>query len=226
MRSPFLSIGLAAAIAWGTSRALADADCEPTPERGPSFGLRLAYAFPDGALTRLESLNSNITGMVPFWFDAGYRTSRALYVGPYFQLAPAFVASDVCPKNLSCSAYELRAGVNVQLHLKWMMHSSATLGPFDPWIGLGTGYERATVYVSTASGAKSHETNDGFEFLNVQLGTDHVAGPLHLGFFAAISLAEFFRQEKTTGTTSAAFAIPEPRLHGWFSLGVRGQYDL
>jgi hypothetical protein len=123
---------------------------------------------------------------------------------------------------LSCSAYGFRAGVNVHWHLRSLLKNDS----FDPWIGVGTGYESATIYISTPTGAKSHETNQGYEFADLQIGLDRVVGQVHVGVFTMISLAEYFRRTHTTGTTSDAFAIPEPRLHGWFSLGIRGQYDL
>src|SRR4051794_17101118 len=40
---------------------------------GFSLGLRLAYAFPLGSLSKNDALSSNLSGMLPLWLDAGYR---------------------------------------------------------------------------------------------------------------------------------------------------------
>jgi hypothetical protein len=164
--------------------------------------------------------------MLPVWLDAGYRLSRQFYVGAYFQLAPAFVASDVCPKNLSCSAYDVRAGANVHWHFKWAIGGGAWAGAFDPWVGIGTGYENASIHLATQWGARSQQSYSAFEYGNLQLGADYAGGPLHLGGFFALSLAEFLGLTQNNPSGSDSFAIPEPALHLWFILGLRGQYDL
>src|SRR5262249_43439942 len=113
---------------------------------GPSLGLRVGYAFPTGSVTRGDAFRDNLTGMIPIWLDAGYRLSRPFYLGAYFQWAPAFVADGVCSPVLSCSAYDVRFGVNVHWHMRWMTQEGMWKGPIDPWIGLGTGYESAITH--------------------------------------------------------------------------------
>jgi hypothetical protein len=164
--------------------------------------------------------------MLPIWLDAGYRLSRQFYVGAYFQWAPAFVAGDSCPKNLSCSAYDLRAGANVHWHFKWLIAHGAWAPAFDPWIGLGTGFESAIIHLETEAGARSHQSFSAFEYGNLQLGADYVGGAWHLGAFATVSLAEYLSTTQTNPNGSQAYEIPDPALHWWLTFGVRGQYDL
>jgi hypothetical protein len=164
--------------------------------------------------------------MLPIWLDAGYRLSRHFYAGAYFQVAPAFVASEVCPKNLSCSAYDIRAGANLHWHIKWAFANGAWAGAFDPWLGIGTGYEGAYIHLETQFGARSQESYKAFEYANLQFGLDYAPGPLHLGGFFATSLAQFLSVTQTNPISSDSFAIPDPALHLWFILGLRGQYDL
>jgi len=200
---------------------------EPAPRRlGVSLGLRVGWGFPTGALTKSARMRSYYDDMVPVWFDAGYRPSELFYLGAYFQWAPVFVADEACPKNLSCSATDLRFGIDVHWHFKWIIGHGEWAGGFDPWVGLGTGYESSIIDLSTASGARSHETNHGFEYGNVQLGGDFVAGPWHVGAFGSVALAEYLWRGHTVPTGPEGFTIPDPAVHFWFIFGLRGQYDL
>jgi hypothetical protein len=189
-------------------------------------GLRVAYGFPLGSVSRKDTLSSNLTGMLPVWLDAGYRVSRQFYVGAYFQWAPAFVADDLCPKNLSCTGYDLRAGANVHWHFKWLVRDGSWAGAFDPWVGLGTGYEGALLHFETLAGARSKETFHAFEYANLQVGADYFGAPWHVGAFFGLSLAEYLSVTQTNPNGSTTFAIPDPALHLWLSLGLKGQYDL
>jgi len=165
--------------------------------------------------------------MLPVWFDAGYRWSDQFYTGAYFQWAALFVSDEVCPKKLfTCSADDLRFGLNVHWHFKRLIEHGDWAGAFDPWVGLGTGYESALTHVETLLGAKSQETNHGFEYANVQLGGDYVGGSFHVGAFATLAIAEYVRRAHTTPSGTEGFVIPDPAVHFWFFLGVRGQYDL
>ena len=202
------------------------ADATGAAPLGISLGLRSGWAFPMGALEKGDSQSSNFTGMLPVWFDAGYRWSDQIYTGAYFQWAPLFVSDDVCTKNLRCSGDDLRFGINVHWHFKRLIQNGDWGGPFDPWIGLGTGYESALVHLETLLGAKSQQTHHGFEFANLQVGGDYLGGPLHVGAFMSLSLAEYTRLANTTPIGTQSFAVSDPAVHLWFFLGVRGQYDL
>jgi hypothetical protein len=193
---------------------------------GVSLGLRTGWAIPMAALEKNDPLKSNFTGMLPLWFDAGYRWNTKLYTGAYFQWAPLFVSSEVCPKNLQCSAADIRFGIDAHWHFKGLFNGGVWAGPFDPWIGLGTGYESAMVHLQTSLGATSQETHHGFEYANVQLGGDVVTGQMHVGAFMTLALAEYSRVSHTTPLGTQGFAVSDPALHLWLFLGIRGQFDL
>jgi len=194
-------------------------------DRGLSFGVRTGWSFPIGALQKNDSMRSNFTGMVPIWLDAGYRASKHLYLGAYFQLGPLFVSDDVC-RNLSCSGSDLRFGINAHWHFKWIIDGGAWAGRFDPWIGIGTGYESATARLSTPAGARSSETDYGFEYGNIQLGGDYQADQWRLGPFASLSVAQYARLSRDEPTGSPSYDIEHPTAHLWLSFGLRFQYDL
>ncbi|HKQ70201.1 MAG TPA: hypothetical protein VJT73_12720 [Polyangiaceae bacterium] len=196
-----------------------------SPARGVSVGLRVGYAFPIGSLATNDSLGSNFGGMLPLWLDAGYRVSEQVYLGGYFQYGFAFVSSEVCPTPLGCSASDLRFGVDAHWHFRSLVDPAKALGAFDPWVGLGAGYEIATTRLSLA-GTTGHQTNSGFEFGNLQMGGDYLGlGPVRLGGFAALTLARYTQQSNSTPGGSLDSAIREPANHLWFMLGVRSQYD-
>jgi hypothetical protein len=202
------------------------APAAPSSDQGVSFGLRAGWSIPIGALEKNDSMRSNFSGMVPLWLDAGYRLSKHLYLGAYVQWGPVFVSDQVCRGNLSCSASDLRFGINAHWHFKWVIAGGSWAGRFDPWIGIGSGYESATVYLSTPLGARSSETKYGFEYGNFQLGADYQGSEWRLGAFASLSVAEYARLSRDEPNGSSAYAIEHPTAHLWLSFGVRFQYDL
>jgi hypothetical protein len=207
------------------SAPLEPAPAAPSVDQGLSFGLRTGWSIPIGSLEKNDSMRSNFTGMVPFWLDGGYRLSKHLYLGAYFQLGPVFVNDDVC-RNLSCSAYDLRFGINAHWHFKWSIAGGTWAGRFDPWLGIGSGYEGATVRLSTPLGARSSETRYGFEYGNIQLGGDYQGSEWRLGAFASLSAAQYARLSRDQPDGSSAYSIEHPTAHLWLTFGVRFQYDL
>jgi hypothetical protein len=245
MRRPIFSLCFVCPLLLAASRAGADeapASGDPVPpvasepsdvppaavatERGVSVGVRTGWSLPIGALEKGDSMRSNFTGMVPIWLDAGYRLSKHLYLGAYFQWGPVFVADEVCPRNLSCSASDLRFGINAHWHFKWIIAGGAWAGRFDPWVGLGAGYEGVTVHLSTPQGARSSETDYGFEYGNFQLGGDYLGGAWRLGLFASLSAAQYTRRSFVEPSPSSVYDIEHPTAHLWLGFGVRFQYDL
>jgi hypothetical protein len=259
LRIPFsaclgIPILLGAAWAW----AAAQPDAEETPPSAPelpdagavpprtsagdqgvsldqdvSLGLRTGWAFPIGSLASNDSLGANFDGMLPVWLDVGYRLNNEFYVGGYFQWGLAFVSNEVCPQPLSCSATDLRFGANLHWHFKSRLQHDAFSPSFDPWIGVGAGYEITSIHIS-ANGSKAHETDRGFEFANLQLGGDYTGiRSLRIGGFASLSIAEYrFRTvSNPNGSTDQSIADPStpgspPAVHLWLMVGVRTQYDL
>src|SRR5215469_13519205 len=109
-----IALGLAVSVTTGT--ALADA----TPT-GIELGLRSGYSIPLGNSTGAPSgasapnLSDTVNGMVPIWFDAGYRFNKNMMVGANFQYGIGFVNSDKNPgckmSGVSCSVSDLMFGV-------------------------------------------------------------------------------------------------------------------
>ncbi len=156
--------------------------------------------------------------MIPLWIDAGFRANPNFYVGIFFQYALAFVNSDqnqeCAQAGVSCSAKDLRLGLDVHLHL-------SPGESFDPWLGVGTGYEWLLLDVSSGAVSLS-ETARGFEFANFQLGGDFSVAPsFSIGPFFTVTLAEYSHLAGPMDTDLATKAI-----HGWAMGGVRGVFDI
>jgi opacity protein-like surface antigen len=193
------------------------------PRGALELGLRIGFGYPvgsEGAVAGASnnSLHDDISGMIPVWIDAGWRANPNVYVGLFFQYGFAFVNNDQNPdcaqSGVSCSAKDLRLGVNVHYHF-------SPGESFDPWVGVGAGYEWLALDVSAGTLTAS-ETAGGFEFGNLQLGGDFAVAPnLGIGPFFAITLAEY---NHLSGNTDADLATKS--IHGWVMGGVRGVFDI
>ncbi len=234
LRSLLTPLSWAIVTLMTTSQAIADPIATPVEEPQPraadrpgvSVGLRVGWAFPIGSVATDDSLASNFDGILPIWFDAGYRISPEVYLGGYFQWGVGFMSSDVCVAPLTaCSGDDVRFGVTLQWHVKSALRAGAWADVFDPWLGVGTGYEVATITLEKGVD-KSHVSYRGFEFASLQLGGDYLGlGSMRIGGFASFSLGEYSRTTVSVPTGPTSHPISDPALHAWLILGLRGQYD-
>jgi hypothetical protein len=189
----------------------------PGSESGLRFGARLGYQLPLGDAAESSPLSDAVGGGVPIWLDIGYRINRNIYIGGTFNYA--FLGGGdkgaFCPTGADCSASQIRFGVMGAYHI-------LPTAQFDPWIGVGLGYE--ILNLSASAGGKSVDFSvTGIEFLNLQLGGDYRATEnIRVGPFAAFSLGQY--SSVSSGGNSAD--ITKTGLHQWLTLGVRGAYDL
>lgn len=210
-------------------------------ESGLALGLRVGYAVPLGkagaiADTSNDSLHDTIKGMVPLWFDVGYRINPALYAGVFFQYGFAFINKDnpngaVCNQGISCSAHDIAFGANLHYHI-------LPDAQFDPWVGAGLGYEVLTASESGSLATLGQSlsvdgsaTLKGFQFLILEAGGDFKATPaLGVGPFVNFALGKY--TSYSTSVTSNGQSqdqdgdLQDTGLHEWLTIGVRGQYDL
>ncbi len=173
--------------------ALADDDAQQGP-RGIELGLRSGISLPLGDSSSGNSLKDSLTTRIPIWVDAGYRISPRFYVGAMVQYGVISVADSVSTacslSGADCLAYDLQAGLMGAFHI-------LPDAKFDPWVGLGIGYEWATIHGGAPNG--SNITLSGLQFVNLQLVADYKPTP-NFGFSSA--------------------------LHEWLTFGLRGVYDI
>lgn len=205
---------VAVLLAGGTAQAQAPA----RSESGFTMGLRLGYGIPMGDVgqgTIVLAMSDTFGGNVPIWLDLGYRIDRSMFIGAYLQYAFGTVdglADQLCTSfGEDCSTSVLRIGV--EFLYKFMPDAS-----FAPWVGIGIGYESASLDESAGPISVSTEFN-GFEFLNLQVGGDFKVGSnFALGPYLALSVAQY--------SSVGGVDIATTKTHEWLQFGLKGTFDL
>jgi outer membrane protein W len=193
------------------------------------LGLRLGYGAPFGTTGRTatdaadDDLARSIKGQIPIGIDAGYLVTPNVYLGLLFQYGFGFIGSAGTPScdqpGVSCSTSDIQLGIDAHFHLN-------PTASFDPWIGLGVGYEWLGLSVSSG-GQSASLTAGGFEYVNVQLGGDiSVAPDLAIGPFVSFSGGEYRNVSVDSGTTSMSQDVTNKSFHEWLLFGVRGVYSI
>jgi opacity protein-like surface antigen len=201
-------------------------------QSGAEVGVRTGYAFAAGHTGALansddQNLGDWISGQWPIWIDAGYRFNPSLYLGGYFQYGFGFVNEDQrtgCRNaNVDCSASDTRLGVMGRYHF----------GPawqFSPWVGLGFGYEWASVSIHESVFSTTTDIGfSGFEFANLQVGADYdVASRFVIGPFFSLSFGQYRNRSTTvSGGSSSSTTDQSPAkesIHEWFLIGLRAAF--
>jgi len=137
----------------------------------------------------------------------------------------AFPSDESCEDTplveVSCSASDVRLGVQGAYHFKGIYQDSF-------WLGAGLGYE----WLSLNTKANSDEasvTVHGMEFFHLQAGYDFAVGEgFRIGPYALFSFAQYSRAKVTNEVTdlSASADVEEKALHEWLLFGVKGTFDI
>lgn len=203
------------------------------PERDSGFtlALRLGYGIPFGDTSADASgaampLGDQFQGEIPFWLDAGYRFARNWFVGAYFQLGIGLVNKDkaaggnVCNlSGVSCKGSDIRLGVEGT-------YSFSPGKSFNPWIGLGTGYEWVSLQGESSTG-NAEFTFKGWEWFNLQVGGDFSLSRFFaVGPYASFGLGQYSSANVTLGNTTFSGDVANTRTHAWLQLGVKGTLNL
>ncbi len=203
---------------------------EPVPEASNEtvqLGLRtMGWSFPVGRMNRSgRPVSEAIRGAFPLLLDLGGKLTRHVFVGGYLGFNAGRVGEAfgvLCAGSVSCSANNVRIGLQVQVHLRPARR-------LNPWVGLGFGTEATTItaesrvgdYTQTVGGTSSFQ---GIELLHATLGLDHRAaevwgyGP-YVTFTAGRYETTTVRSVVGTNRTSA---IEDPSIHHWILFGFRG----
>jgi len=182
--------------------------------QGFDIGLRLGYAIPMGGIAQGLNLSDIMSGAIPFVIEAALRITPNFSLGGLFQYAIAQTKN--CDPGASCSASIWRVGLEG-------IYNFRTGNAFDPWMGLGVGYEQLSL--SESGGAVSGDLEvHGWEFLTLQLGGEYRVGPnFALGPFGSFSLAQYSSGSSGGGPSGD---IMNTAMHEWLQLGVRGIFNL
>jgi hypothetical protein len=187
------------------------------------LGGRLGYGLAMGDAAKDQKMSDGVKSQVPIQIDAAYKFTKELALGGYFSYGFAQLGSDACPAGASCSANDIRVGI------QGFFTFADLQAPLVPWLGLGIGYERGS-YEAKAGGAKATFTYTGWEFLNLQVGGDmKVTETFSFGPYAMFSVAQFSNAKAENNVIPALNfdgSITDKAMHQWFGFGVRGKFDL
>jgi opacity protein-like surface antigen len=212
-------------------KSAASADSDAPAESGFSLAARVSYALPMGTLAKdqvlrgTNDMTQSVAGALPIGIDAGYRITPRIYLGGYFQFAPVFASSDVCNRaagpgvDCSSSGNDIRFGA-------FAKYGFAPDAKFSPWAGVGFGYE--ILNGSATVGGNSFDSSvKGFEFVSLHLGGDfHAAPSFSIGPAVSMSFAQYSSYSRSGPGFSNSGDFKNTGLHEWFTIGLRGQYDL
>jgi hypothetical protein len=162
----------------------ASTDAQPPANPKYQLGVRIGFSTPFGDLA------NSVAGAMPLWIDGGYHITPQIVIGVYARIAVGFTTSSCMA---SCNGYFLGFGGEAHYHF-------APIKGLDPWVGVGGGYETASMDGGSFS---------GFEFGNVQAGLDYKPG---FGPFLGGSIDQY----SVGGSNTTA---------EWVTFGVRGTYD-
>jgi hypothetical protein len=185
---------------------------------------RLGYGFPNGDVATGEPdvpprMSDTWSGKIPIWLELGYRFNGLVRAGLYLELAPTMVSDSACPADVSCSAADVRVGLDVQFH--FMPHQQ-----IDPWLGLGFGAEFLT-YHQSLPGPDYDERWSGWELPMIEGGLDMPLAPrFSLGPYMALSFSQFNRRRVTQDNVTTEFTPSGESTHSWFQVGIKGTFAL
>jgi PEGA domain len=222
--------GAAGAAAAGTSAASAApapaASGEPDPNATHfEAALRVGVGVPFGSAYQTTggtdvSLGDWSSFTIPVQLDLGVRLGGSWFLGGYFSYgfagsAKAAFNTFTCGSgDIGCSPSTLRFGGQVHWH---PLGNAST----DPWIGLGSGYEKVSLGVSDPAGNGSLDIS-GWEFANLQLGIDFALGSVvKIGPWVSFSVGQYGSVGGSTGGTGASADITNKTVHEWLMGGVR-----
>ncbi|MFY2557787.1 outer membrane beta-barrel protein [Corallococcus terminator] len=219
---------------------------EATEEKGGgkgfALGLSVGYGAPYGELGSVDAdddesnpVSDLVTGVIPIQLEAGYFFNPNVYLGATFQYGIASLntdeadCDDAAGVSVSCSASQLRLGVNLAYHFN-------VTPKIDPWVSVGVGYEFLNQSVKAEQDGESITAKasvKGFEFIAAQVGLDYRISPkFSVGPFATVTAGQY-----STATVSLESSVELPggdleesedleskKIHGFIYGGIRAQY--
>lgn len=205
------------------------------------LALRTGFGLPLGEYANVQalagvrdaenSIRDDTYGVIPIWFDAGYRLSERLLVGGYVMFGvvlPKTAPRDNplgggCPEGFDCFASGVRLGAQAQ-------YSFAPRAAINPWLGLGLGYEWVSTELEGEVFSLPFEAStrySGPDLLQLQGGADFRTSPIFaVGPFASASAMRYTSCSLELGGESSRCELTEGGWHGWLVLGVRGVVEL
>jgi hypothetical protein len=205
------ALALVVSVASAQAPAPLEDQTPPPPESGVEIAGRVGYGIPLGDITSGIAVKGIMSGNLPLGLELGYRINHRWFAGAFLHYGLAQVKD--CSAGSSCSGFDLRTGIEGQYHL--LPRERA----FDPWLGLGIGYE--IFQTTTDSGAGVSTTLDarGIDFAELSGGFDYrLSDGVAIGPWLNVSVGQF--------STLRSEDIGSKAIHLWIELGARIVFDI
>jgi hypothetical protein len=179
------------------------------------LGARLGYGFTAGEVEADADASDFIKAMIPIQVDLNYKLNKNLALGVYFSYAFGTVgdlAQDFCDAipDSDCSASGMRFGIQA-------LYDFSPGASFNPWVGLGTGWESATFSI-----VGEDITYSGWEWATLQAGADWT---LSKGFGLGPFLSWGFGQYSSYEDPDGSVDVTDKGTHQLIQIGVRGLFS-
>jgi hypothetical protein len=216
-----------------SSSGAALADGLPPGQSGIFVGARVGYGLPGGKVgatapgDNSSDLSDGFKGLVPLTLELGYRVMPHLSLGATLQYGFGIINKDKSD-GCDCTGRDISFGANVYLH-------AAPFTAFDPWLGVGVGYERlgfsGTQNLGDGGSANFDGSLSGIQFLNLQVGGDFAASPMvSVGPYLGLSLGKYDSISQTTSfngqNQTMSADIQQTAVHHWVTIGLRCRFNL
>ncbi|HVP61162.1 MAG TPA: PEGA domain-containing protein [Myxococcaceae bacterium] len=227
--APVVAVGAAAGAA-GAAAGTPAASAAPTPAVASTgydpngthfeaalrvgFGIPLGDAFGTDSTGLSTKMSDYASFTVPIWLDVGVRLGGSWFLGAYFSYGfGGSTDATACGTGFQCSPSTLRFGGQVH----WHPLGSAGL---DPWVGLGSGYEKLSIGVSGS--ATGTFDLSGWEFGNLQVGLDFALGSVvKIGPWVSFSIGQYGTESASGAKGSYSRSVPNTTIHQWLMGGIR-----
>ena len=206
-KSAILAAVSACALAFSLAPAVARAE-----DVGLNLGLRTGYAIALGDVIQREPMSEGIAGAIPLHLDATYAITPTFNAGLYVAYGNGDKGSNAdAPESIRTRAYGLQAN---------RLFGSG-------WAGVFGGLESMNWDTKASASAQTvTATFSGWQ-AGLQGGADwNVRGHFAVGPFASLALGQYTGVKLEKGGNSSSQDIPDPTMHQWLTLGLRGSFSL
>jgi hypothetical protein len=217
-----------------TAERPADDGSPPPARRGIQVGLRAGAALPMGQLeggtsTVYDNPNLRQTNDLSRMYgtqgvvllEIGAKVQDHIFVGGYLGGGLGGSGSDfqsACGRSgVSCLTSLFRLGFEAQYHF-------IPDGLFNPWVGVGLGYESASLHVR-GPGGEAKASASGLELADLMIGADvRLTQKIGIGPVLSASAAQYSTAELESNGTTKSGDIGDKAIHSWFNLGARAVF--
>jgi hypothetical protein len=204
----------------------------PADEGVLTLGLRFGGSVPLGntlenaSTGQAAAFADELRFALPFLAEVGWRLHEHATLGIYGAYGRAALSTRAPLGQSGCSGAGAgcSGATSARLGLQVLVHAASS-ERWQPWAGVGSGYEWLGYDARDASGTGSVGYR-GWEWLNLQAGVDVAAGPrFAIGPWSSLSVGEFTTAHLASGGQSLDVDIRSKAVHLWLQLGVRVRFE-